>query len=166
MKYRISFICFFLLISFAIPAVSMAGSFMVGAKGWYAFWNGSPDNTAKIVDDEVDTGVVTALSAHGTASSDTNSSDETGRGFLAGPVLAYQTDDHLWSFSLAVMYFSFFKYDTDASGTFTLVVPPTYNGVNDLDYSIELKRREIDVARIQDHQSLDENLCRLQVSED
>ena len=117
-----------------------AGTLMVGLKGWYAFWNGTPNRFAEIVDDAVDEGVELAIPG---VVSDTNSSKETGTGFLAGPIMAYQTDDRMWAFSLAFMYLSMFNYETTAKGT---VVGVGWSGINDLDYTIELQRREIDIA--------------------
>ncbi len=130
------------------PSVTKAGSLMVGMKGWYAFWGGIPEGLSKIADDEIDEGIEYGLnlSFTGAANSETNSSDETGKGFLAGPVIGYQTDDRMWSLSLALMYLSVFDYDTTSTGTFTVGAPENLNGTNTLDYSIELKRREIDMA--------------------
>ncbi len=127
-----------------------AGTLMVGLKGWYAFWNGTPNRFAEIVDDAVDEGIENVLSAppfnSTTVNSDTNSSKEVGTGFLAGPVMAYQTDDRMWAFSLAFMYLSVFTYETTSMGSLTATDIGIANGVNDLDYSIELRRREIDIA--------------------
>lgn len=127
-----------------------AGTLMVGLKGWYAFWNGAPNRFSEIVDDAVDEGIEAVLAAPPynsvTVNSDTNSSKEVGTGFLAGPVVAYQTDDRMWAFSLAFMYFSVFTYETVSMGSLTAPDLAIANGVNDLDYSIELRRREIDVA--------------------
>ena len=100
--------------------------------------------------DAVDEGIEAVLAAPPynsvTVNSDTNSSKEVGTGFLAGPVVAYQTDDRMWAFSLAFMYFSVFTYETVSMGSLTAPDLAIANGVNDLDYSIELRRREIDVA--------------------
>ncbi len=139
---------FLILVLFCFPAVSYAGSMMVGMKGWYAFWEGWPNTACTQVDDAVDEAIVSALLGAGatTADSDTNSEKETGKGYLAGPMLAYQTDDRMWSFSLAFMYFSDFKYETTSSGTFSAVIGVPMSGINFLSYNIELKRREIDVA--------------------
>ena len=90
-----SFPFFLILVLFCFPAVSYAGSMMVGMKGWYAFWGGWPNKACTQVDDAVDEAIVSALLGAGatTADSDTNSEKETGKGYLAGPMLAYQTDD-------------------------------------------------------------------------
>jgi len=149
MKSEKACICLFIIIFLMAPSISMAGSVMIGAKVWYAFWDGSPDDMSGIVDNAIDEGILYALSSVTPATSQTSSSEETGTGFLTGPMLAYQTDDRMWSFSLAVMYFSRFNYETESSGTFTFTIPaPPFNlnGVTNLDYEIELKRREIDVA--------------------
>lgn len=138
-----------LLLSFlVVPCTSRAGSLMLGVKGWYAFWNGWPHKACNIVDNAVEKGIINGLYDAGatTADSDVNSKKETGNGFLAGPILAYQTDDRKWSFSLAFMYFSTFKYETDSSGTYSATMPVLVTGNVDLSYSIELKRREIDLA--------------------
>jgi hypothetical protein len=117
-----------------------AGTLMVGLKGWYAFWNGAPNRFSEIVDDAVDEGIEQGLP--GTVST-TASSKETGKGFLAGPVVAYQTDDRIWAFSLAFMYLSMFNYDTSANGT---VVGVGWDGRNEINYNVELQRKEIDIA--------------------
>ena len=146
-KINVLFLTVSLIIIFN-PSISTAGSYMLGMKGWYAFWDGSPDAISGIVDDDLDNGVEASLdpSFTGTVNSESSSSKSTGKGYLAGPMLAYQTDDRIWSFSLAFMYLSDFTYDTTSSGIFTIGPPENLNGINTLNYTIELKRREIDVA--------------------
>ncbi|HOP62451.1 MAG TPA: hypothetical protein PK358_01865 [Spirochaetota bacterium] len=135
-----------LLLLLLTTSAGIAGTISVGVKGWYAYWDGVPDSLSKIVDDDVDEGIEEALSGAGTVDSNTESSKDTGKGFLTGPVLAYQSDDRLWSLSLALMYFSSFKYSTTSEGTITIGPPTNQNGEHHLDYSIDLKRREIDIA--------------------
>jgi len=104
--------CFLVL---AVPHYASAGTVIAGAKVWIAGWNSW---MGKFVEDMAP-----------------GSSADTGTGFMAGPVLGYQTDDGVWSISSALMVFSSFTQDM------TLVDgPDTYN------VEADLKRMDLDFA--------------------
>ncbi len=74
---------------------------MLGAKYWYAAWDSA-------VLDWFEKEVGIGFLANGlTLESDL----DMGSGFLAGPLLGYQSDDGIWSVSLAPMVFSSFSQD-------------------------------------------------------
>ena len=53
--------------------------------------------------------------------SETTADAENGKGFLAGPLVSYQTDDRLWTVSLAFMWFSSFSQDIQGRTSMTPV---------------------------------------------
>jgi hypothetical protein len=93
-KIVFSAICTILLSSFFVSS-AVAGTFMIGAKGWYAEWDSAFD---KAVADLL-------------AESGYTSTVKPGKGFLAGPVIAYQNGN--WSFSGAFMLLSSFDNKTE-----------------------------------------------------
>lgn len=108
-----------------IPTTAWGGKFMLGAKYWYAYWD-----SAVLDWFEKDVGV--GFAANGlTLSSDI----DTGTGFLAGPLLGYQSDDGIWSVSLAPMVFSDFSQDWSGKA-----------GVMGVTTNIHTDRMDIDVA--------------------
>lgn len=66
-----------------------------------------------------------------------------GSGYLAGPLLGYQTDDGKWSFSLAPMIMSSFKQDVHG----TALVPKAYGQTLDLPFEMNDKTT-VNVSRI------------------
>ena len=110
----------------AFPLVSsQAGTFMVGGKYWYTSWDSAVLNWF-----EKDIGA--GFKATGvTLQSDVS----RGKGYLAGPVLGYQTEDGTWGFSLAAMAFSHFSQDWHGTA-----------GTMDLSTTIDTTRRDFDLA--------------------
>jgi hypothetical protein len=104
---------------------SNAGTFIVGAKSWYTYWDSA-------VLDWFEKDIGAGFKATGvTLKSDV----KTGDGFLAGPVFGYQTDDGTWAFSLAVMAFSHFSQDWHGTA-----------GTMNLNTNIDTTRRDYDLA--------------------
>jgi hypothetical protein len=102
-----------------------AGTFFVGAKYWDAQWDsGVLDWFEKDIGAGFKTLGVTL-----------NSDVGTGTGYLAGPVLGYQTDDGLWSFSFAPMVISHFSQDWHGTA-----------GTMNLTTNIDTTRRDYDLA--------------------
>ncbi|MCU0575214.1 MAG: hypothetical protein MUD15_00110 [Desulfobacterota bacterium] len=78
-----------------------AGTFLVGAKYWQAQWDSA-------VLDWFEKDIGAGFAEVGvTLVSDV----DKGSGYLAGPVLGYQTDDGAWAFSFAPMFLSHFSQD-------------------------------------------------------
>lgn len=102
-----------------------AGTFMVGAKYWYAQWD-----SAVLDWFEKDIGV--GFKALGVT---LNSDIDTGTGYMAGPVFGYQTDDKSWSFSFAPMVLSSFSQDWKGTA-----------GTMNLKTDIDTTRRDYDLA--------------------
>jgi long-subunit fatty acid transport protein len=117
-------VIFILLFCFS-PATVAAGNFIVGVKGWYASWDSSILDWFEqdIAQDFMDR----RLSL--TADSD------PGTGYLAGPLLGYQTDDGKWSFSFAPMVFSSFTQDWNGAA-----------GSMDLNSNVDLSRQDYDLS--------------------
>jgi len=102
---------------------------------WYTWWDSAlGDFAAKAADDSVE-----ELFAEVYLPLEMRSDPNQGKGILGGPMISYQTDDGLWSMSLAWMGFSDFSQDADLSAT---LWGYTYNGK----YNLELDRSEIDFA--------------------
>jgi hypothetical protein len=110
----------------ALPlANAEAGTFLVGAKYWDASWD-----SAVLDWFEKDIGV--GFKALGVT---LNSDVGQGTGYLAGPVLGYQTDDGAWSFSFAPMVISHFSQDWHGTA-----------GTMNLTTNIDTTRRDYDLA--------------------
>ncbi len=107
------------------PAHANAGTFTVGAKSWYAYWDSA-------VLDWFEKDIGAGFIATGVTLS---SSVDKGKGYLAGPVFGYQTDDKTWSFSLAAMAFSDFSQDWHGTA-----------GTMNLTTNIDTTRRDFDFA--------------------
>lgn len=138
-----------LILAFA-PVSLSAGTLMVGGKAWFALWDSEwGQKLAELADFEIAT--FYSYLTYGTyTDAKATSKAETGKGFLAGPLVSYQTDDRLWTMSLAVMWFS--SFSQDIKSTFY-----DYNLAASLPfkYDLKLSRKEIDVAVAR---SLTENL--------
>lgn len=94
-----------------LPAPSQAGNFVAGAKFWYAYWDSA-------ILDWFSKDVAVGFNVLGVP---VNSDIDTGDGYLAGPVLGYQTDDGSISFTFAAMAFSHFSQDwTGTAGSMNL----------------------------------------------
>lgn len=126
----ISIICLF----FTVPATSNAGTLMLGAKSWYTWWDSAASNFGAREAGNVLETLLTDLELD---FSNVKSNPKNGEGILYGPMLSYQTDDSLWSFSLGFMLFGSFSQDTNA---FVNVEGEDYLWKYDLD----LDRKEID----------------------
>ena len=101
------------------------GTYFLGAKGWYTTW---------------DSGILDWLEKDIAVSFRENRLDfkahkDPGTGYLAGPLLGYQSDDGKWSLSLAPMVFSSFEQDREGSAE-----------TMELRGDVGLKRYEIDLA--------------------
>lgn len=125
MKKALAFCCLVAVVLTVQPLPSEAGTWLVGAKGWYTSW---------------DSGILDWLEKDIALSFQQNrvqfaASKDPGSGFLAGPLLGYQADDGKWSLSVAPMVFSSFTQDW--SGT---AAGMTLGGTADL------KRRDYDLA--------------------
>lgn len=126
MKKKVLIFCF--IITFALigqPSASKAGTFFLGVKGWYTFW---------------DSGILDWLEKDIALSFQQNrvqfeARRDEGDGFLVGPLLGYLTDDGKWSVSLAPMIFSNFTQDWDGSASAMM-----------LSGSADLTRRDYDLA--------------------
>ncbi|HQI82899.1 MAG TPA: hypothetical protein PLR71_15235 [Deltaproteobacteria bacterium] len=104
-----------------------AGTFLTGAKYWHAQWD-----SAVLDWFEKDIGAGFA-EVGATLVSDI----DKGSGYLAGPLIGYQTDDGAWSFSFAPMVFSHFSQDWHGNAD-TMA----------LNTSIDTTRRDYDLAAI------------------
>jgi len=120
----------------AHPTWGHAGTFMIGAKSWFAVWDSAIDQelidlaSQEVEQDLIDDGYATAI---------VDANPEKGYGFVAGPLLGYQSDDGLWSFSGAIMILNSFSQETDGTAT---IDGTEYDG----EYELELNRSEIDLA--------------------
>ena len=110
---------------FFYPTASIAGTFIGGAKGWYASWESS---VLKWFEKDIAAG----FQEMGMT---LNTKRDPGSGYLLGPLLSYQTDDAKWSFSFAPMIFSSFSQDW--SGTASGMA---------LQSTVELERKDYDLA--------------------
>lgn len=115
-----------MLLMFSVATAARAGTWMLGLKGWYTAWDSSvigwyEKNTE-------------ALFATNGVPIDVKK--ETGTGYLAGPVLGFQTDDGQWSFSLAAMVFSQFNQSVDIDG----------GDMEVFETDVQLERQDFDVV--------------------
>lgn len=113
---------FFILLKAGIPA---SATVMVGVKTWYAYWDSSISKIFGTVihDDFEANGFPNSVSV------------DPGTGYLAGPLVGYQTEDGKWSMSGAFMFLNSFDQETtmDVSG-------------ETIDINSDLERRDLDVS--------------------
>lgn len=107
--------CFLVL---SVSATATAGTVMVGVKSWTAAWDSWMGNDA--------------------VESFPGSSADNGYGMMAGPVIGYQTDDKLWSFSAAFLALNHFTQD--------ITLDMTSIGYPKEDFEAELNRMDFDFA--------------------
>ncbi len=107
------------------PLASEAGTFMVGAKGWYTTWEAS-------ILDWFEKDIAVNFMETGAA---LLADKDPGYGYLAGPLLGYQTDNGKWSISIAPMVFSSFSQDWTGS-----------IGAMALKSDVRLERKDLDFA--------------------
>jgi hypothetical protein len=124
---RIFFCIVFIPLIIVFNTTSLrAGTVLIGVKFWYAFWDSS---TAKCFEEAI---------ARKTAAYDPEVEAQTGKGYLAGPVLGYQTDNRLWSFSIALMLLNSFSEEIKYFHN----IPSR----TEIPCDVELDRREVDTA--------------------
>jgi len=104
-KNRLLIIVILSFVCLTCPAISNAGTYMLGAKYWYTTWESS-------VLDWFEQDLVADFAVAGRT---LTAKKDDGTGYLAGPLLSYQTDDKKWSFSLAPMFLSSFSQDWEGS---------------------------------------------------
>ncbi len=119
----ICWIVSFLLVAQAVP--STAGSFIVGAKGWYTIW---------------DSAILDWLEKDISISFQQNrvqfqADRDPGTGYMAGPLFGYLSDDGKWSVSVVPMVLSSFSQDWNG----------TASGMS-LRGDADLTRRDYDLA--------------------
>ncbi|MFW5771262.1 MAG: hypothetical protein ACOCX9_07475 [Spirochaetota bacterium] len=119
---RIFLPCIIIFIFFMSTAGAHAGTFIAGAKSWFAFW---------------ESGVINQYEKRMKKTIPTLESidKEPGKGFLAGPLLGYQTDNGKWSFGMAAMAFSYFQQEMTGKE----------NG-NEVEFDASLRRMDFDLA--------------------
>ena len=79
---------------------------MFGVKGWYTSWESS-------VLDWFEKNLIADFASRGV---DLSTDIDNGSGYLAGPLVSYQSDDGKWSASLAPMVFSSIFTGLEGSG--------------------------------------------------
>ncbi len=140
-------VAFTIVFAFALfPAPSDAGTLMIGVKGWAALWDSAVGETfSKSADNEIEEWLKDAVDGEGNNDARLSSDLKLGMGALVGPMLSYQTDDKLWSFSLALMHFGYFSQEADVKASTQTAALDPYEDV-DAKYILELNRREYDLA--------------------
>ena len=106
--------------------VTKMGTFMLGVKGWYAYWDSA-------VLDWFEKDIRAGFREMGLS---LNSDIDTGTGYLAGPLLGYQTADGTWAFGIAAMFFSSFSQDWDGEAGQMKLETDVETDRWDLDFSI------------------------------
>ena len=123
-KWMIAAACFFLLIAVSTPDAA-AGTWFAGFKYWDAEWDSG-------ILDWFEKDLATSfLQSRGQFSAHRN----PGEGYLAGPLLGYQTDNGKWSFSAAPMVVSSFTQTWSGD-----------SGAMVLNGDVDLERTDIDLA--------------------
>ncbi len=132
MKKRITACIFILAAVFQLTSMTgaYAGTVMVGAKAWYVEWDSAYDKAFADM-------LVSYMNADEPTENWT-ATYKPGTGYLAGPMIGYQTDDNLWSFSAAFMIINSFKTDTEWKET------NVYGGV--INTKTEMDRKDIDLS--------------------
>ena len=142
MKRAMRVVCVLLFVMafvvMAYPTGGHAGTFMIGAKSWFAVWDSAIDQElVKLANADLEDQLETDTGDPHKIEADVGQ----GYGFVAGPLLGYQSDDGLWSFSGAIMILNSFSQETDGTVT-NLNTSTEYKGK----YELELNRSEIDLA--------------------
>lgn len=114
------------LSAFLVMSEANAGTVMVGAKAWYVEWDSAYDKA------NADVMVDIFEAFYG---GNWSATVKPGTGYLAGPLIGYQTDDNQWSFSAAFMILNSFKTNTEWEVDGTKVNTET-----------KLDRKDIDVS--------------------
>lgn len=132
MKKRIIALISVLLVTFSVTALTeaYAGTVMIGAKAWYLEWDSAFDKA--FADMLVNYINATEPTQNWTATY------KPGRGFLAGPMIGYQTDDRQWAFSGAFMFINSFKTNTVWNES------NVYGG--DVKTKTEMDRKDVDLS--------------------
>lgn len=98
---------------------------MFGMKYWYAYWDSA-------VLDWFEKDISAGFKSYGL---DLDSDIDPGSGYLAGPLLGYQTQDGTWAISVAPMLFSSFSQDWDGE-----------TGMMELKTDVDTDRKDVDFA--------------------
>jgi hypothetical protein len=112
-------------ILYLFPLNTTAGTYITGMKYWEAKWDSA-------ILDWFEEDIAISFEENRLQFSGHKS---TGDGYLAGPLIGYQTDDQKWSFSFAPMVFS--SFDQDWSGA---------AGPMALNTKVDLERMDFDFA--------------------
>jgi len=124
-RWMVAAACFFLLTAVIAPSAGADGTWFAGFKYWDAQWDSG-------VLDWFEKDLATSfLQSRGQFSSQRDPGD----GYLAGPLLGYQTANGKWSFSAAPMVFSSFTQSWSGQ-----------SGAMVLDGDVDLERIDVDLA--------------------
>lgn len=98
-RHKISLVIAIILMTY--PVTANAGTYMLGTKVWFVSWESA-------VLDWFEQDLKVDFASTGRR---LHTSKDDGAGYLAGPLMSYQTGDGNWSFSLAPMMFSTLSQD-------------------------------------------------------
>lgn len=127
-------------------ATEQYGTFFIGAKAWGAMWNsGFLKASTKAIRytalEALAAGLPFGIIAYGS-----QHIDYPGMGVLGGPVLGYQTPGKKWSFSLSVMWFSYFQQSAYSRMIIVSTQPRFFYPPIKLNNDIKSERNEVDFA--------------------
>lgn len=124
-KSRLMLGVMLILVFLCYHAISEAGTFMIGVKSWHTTWESS-------VLDWFEKDLIADFASAGRT---LYTWKDDGSGYLAGPLISYQTDDGKWSVSFAPMIISSFKQDWEGTAA----------GMS-MDSDVDLDRIDYDIA--------------------
>ncbi len=122
----------------------------MGAQGFYSWWD---SGLAKMGTDVLEPQLNAALKEDQSIQSTyitgytLDVGDPEGRGFILGPRLRYATDDNLWEFTAALMWFGSYTSSIDSSLALTLTGIPLMSGsiAFPVNTELEIEHKDIDV---------------------
>lgn len=140
------------LMLLCITAFASAGTLSPGVQAWYVSWqSGMAKLNADIIEAQLrkelsDADILSAYAGNINGYS-LDVGEPEGRGFVYGPILQYETDDHVWVFNLSIMWLGAYTTSIDTSfvlntvalGPFTGSIPFTVNS------ELEIAHHDIDL---------------------
>jgi hypothetical protein len=143
-----------ILMLLCVTAFASAGTLSPGVQAWYVSWQ---SGMAKLNADIIEAQLRKELDAADITSSfntyingySLDVGDPESSGFIIGPAIRYETDDRLWEFNLAVMWFGAYTTNIDTSFVLNITGLPGPFANGSIPFTVnselEIAHRDIDL---------------------
>lgn len=135
--FKCNFIITCILFLVAIPALVFSGTYHAGVKGWYVTWDSAASQLFDEILEDIMTNRLPEISPF-FEQVEYELDYNKGRGYLAGILLGYETDDRKWIFNMELLFLNSFTQKIDVSGEL-------YSYSETVPVDVEMDRRDYEL---------------------